>query len=417
MVHTILGDITLGYQLLWNPLRQLGGIHLFVGTEDDTHVDAPHLLKSLGLLWSEQAPLLILSIKSHTLLCDLLDLPMLPNICLEIAQEHLADPVMVRRVHMAHLHGMMMVWRGNPGERVSAGLAHCFKRQMVNLTAAEALMSLRVSLRRHNNDEPVQLSRPASPVVADQIYESVASHLLAEHCLDEQGAWGVAGWPSEEVLLGYRHQRIQPGRQSIIRLVEAIDADHATDHIEHILSHDPILFYRFLRYANSACLSLRVEIDSLRHALMVLGVSLLRSWLLEQLPHASSDMNLQPVRAAMVIRSDLMAQLLDVGDGDDLRREIYQCGLLSQIDLLLGEPLESALARLPLSVRVTSAILKQDGPYSPYLEVATALESSHTQTTRRLCQTHHLELETVNRALLRTLSNPQDPFAKGHFLA
>jgi EAL and modified HD-GYP domain-containing signal transduction protein len=417
MAHTVLGDVSLGYQFLWNPLRQLGGIHLFVGTEEDIYVDAPHLLKSLGALWSEQAPLLILSIKSHTLLRDLLELSPPHNIWLEIDQAHLADSVMVRRVHQAHQHGVMMVWRGNPGERVSEALAYCFKRQMINLTAAEALVSLRVSLRRHNNDEPLQTKHPKSPVVADQIYESVASHLLAEHCLDEQGAWGVAGWPTEEVLLGYRHQRIQPGRQSIIRLVEAIDADHATDHIEHILSHDPILFYRFLRYANSACLSLRVEIDSLRHALMVLGVSLLRSWLLEQLPHASSDMNLQPVRAAMVIRSDLMAQLLDVGDGDDLRREIYQCGLLSQIDLLLGEPLETALARLPLSERVTSAILKQDGPYSPYLEVATALESPHTQTTRRLCLSHHLELETVNRALLRTLSSPQDPFAKGHFLA
>ena len=416
MAHTVLGDVSLGYQFLWNPLRQLGGVQLFVGTEDDIPVDAPHLLKSIGLLWSEQAPLLILSIRSHTLLRDLLDLPMLPNIWLEIDQTHLNDPAMVRRVNQAYQHGVMMVWRGNPGERVSAAIAHCFKRQMVNLTAAEALVSLRASLRRHNNDEPIQRNRPTSPVVADHIYESVASHLLAEHCLDEQGAWGVAGWPTEEVLLGYRHQKIQPGRPSIIRLIEAIDADHATDHIEHILSRDPILFYRFLRYANSACLSLRVEIDTLRHALMVLGVSLLRSWLLEQLPHASSDMNLQPVRAAMVIRADLMAHLLDVGDGDDLRREIYQCGLLSQIDLLLGEPLEAALARLPLSERVTSAILNQEGPYSPYLEVATALESPHTQTTRRLCQTHHLELETVNRALLRTLCTPQDPFSKGHFL-
>ena len=417
MVHTVLGDVSLGYQFLWNPLRQLGGIHLFVGTEEDTHVDAPHLLKSLSVLWSELAPLLILSIQSHALLRDLLDLPLPQNIWLDIGQAHLADPVIVQLVHQARHHGAMMVWRGNPGDRVSTALAPCFKRQMISLTAAEALMSLRVSLRRHNNDEPTQPDRPTSPVIADQIYESVASHLLAEHCLDEQGAWGTAGWPSEEVLLGYRHQRIQPGRHSIIRLVESIDADHAMDHIEHILSHDPILFYRFLRYANSACLSLRVEIDSLRHAMMVLGVSLLRTWLLEQLPHASCDMNLQPVRAAMVIRSDLMAQLLDVGDGEDLRREIYQCGLLSQIDLLLGEPLETALARLPLSERVTKAILKQDGPYSPYLEVATALESPHTLTTRRLCLAHHLELETVNRALLRTLSTPQDPFTRGHHLA
>jgi len=149
--------------------------------------------------------------------------------------------------------------------------------------------------------------------------------------------------------------------------------------------------------------------------MMVLGVSLLRSWLLEQLPHASNDMNLQPVRSALVIRADLMAQLLDAGDGDDLRREIYQCGLLSQIDLLLGEPLVAALARLPLSDRVTSAILNQSGPYAPYLEIATALESPHTQATRRLCHAHDLELGTVNHALLRTLSSPHETVAKGHF--
>jgi c-di-GMP-related signal transduction protein len=171
-----------------------------------------------------------------------------------------------------------------------------------------------------------------------------------------------------------------------------------------------------MRYANSAFLSLRTEFDSLRHALMVLGVSLLRSWLLEQLPHASSDMNLHPVRSAMVIRAELMAQLLDAGNGEELRREIYQCGLLSQIDLLLGEPLVAALARLPLSERVTSAILNQSGPYSPYLEVAAAMETPNTHLTRRLCHAHHLELETINRALLRTLGATQSPSAKGPLL-
>jgi hypothetical protein len=417
MAHTVLGDISLGYQLLWNPLRRIGGIHLYVGAEEGLHVDAPHLLKALSDLWPEQSPVLVLSIQSHLLLRDLLALPFPANIWLEVDQAHLSDPVVTRQVHHAHRNGVKLVWHGAPGERASAADVHCFAHQMISLTAAEALAGLRVSLRRNNNDEAKKVSLPTSPVKAGQIYESVASHILAEHCLDEQGAWGVAGWPTEEVLLGYRHQKIQPSRRAIIRLVEAIDADLATEHIEHILSHDPILFYRFMRYANSACLSLRTEFDSLLHAMMVLGVSLLRSWLLEQLPHASSDMNLQPVRSAMILRADLMAHLLDAGSGDGLRREIYQCGLLSQIDLLLGEPLESALARLPLSERVTAAILTQEGPYSPYLEVATSLETPHTQLTRRLCQANHLVLETVNRALLRTLSTAQEPAVKGQFLA
>ena len=60
---------------------------------------------------------------------------------------------------------------------------------------------------------------PDSPVLADQIYEDVASSLLADHCLDERQAWGVAGWPSEDILYGYRHQPVQPSRQTILKLI------------------------------------------------------------------------------------------------------------------------------------------------------------------------------------------------------
>jgi c-di-GMP-related signal transduction protein len=254
-------------------------------------------------------------------------------------------------------------------------------------------------------------------VLPGQIYEAVASRVLAEHCLDEQRAWGVAGWPMEDVLHGYRHRQIQPGQQTITRLVEAIDADDSVEHIELILSEEPILAYRFLRYANSAALGRRTDIDSIRQGLMVLGLSLLRSWLLEQLPHASGDLNLQPVRTTLALRAHLMNHLLDAGDGDDLRREVYLCGLLSQMDLMLGEPLNAALARLPLSQRITSAILDHSGPYMPYLDVAAALESPNTQATRALCDLHQMNSEEVNRALLRTLSQIRPRPARGLLLA
>jgi c-di-GMP-related signal transduction protein len=136
----------------------------------------------------------------------------------------------------------------------------------------------------------------------------------------------------------------------------------------------------------------------------VLGYSVLRAWLLEQLPQASSDLNLQPVRTAMVTRAHLMERLLDAGEEDNLRREVYLCGLLSQIDLLLGEPLSTALQRLPLPERIQAALLQQAGPYRPYLDIATALESPRTRATQALCKAHEISLEEVNRALLRTLA-------------
>lgn len=416
MAHTLLGRLSLGYQLLWGQLRALRGVQLFIGLDDTTPVDAPQLLNAINELWSDQAPTLLLSIQSTRLLSDILEHAPASSRWIEVHESQLHDPAMASRVHKAYQRGLKLIWRGEPGSRPSTALAPCFLRTVISLSAEEALAGLRVSLRKHNDAQDMRPSQVISPVQANHIYESVASWVLTEHCLDQQGAWAVAGWPVEDVLHSYRHQRIQPGHGAVVALIEAIDADDAIEQIERLLSEEPILAYRFLRFANSASLNLRAEIESLRQGLIVLGFSVLRSWLLEQLPHATSDLNLQPVRTAMVIRARLMEHLLDAGDSDDLRREVFMCGLLSQIDLLLGEPLHEALTRLRISERIGSAILSHSGPYMPYLDMATALESPQTRATRMLCDTHQMDSEEVNRALLRTLSHVRSHPAKGLLL-
>lgn len=416
MASTVLGSISLGYQFLWDRLRQPAALQLFLATAADAAgpVDALHLLSVLKELWPGQAPLLLLSIQSPRLLHDVLAHGAADDPWIEVPQAWLDDPAMAQRVHQAHQRGLRLVWRGEPGQRPGAATAACFHKQMINLSAEEALLGLRVSLYRHSGTTPVPPLQ--SPVAAGQIYEAVASRTLVEHCLDQQGAWAVAGWPMEEVLHGYRQRLIQPSQSAIVRLVDAIDADASLEAIEQVLSEEPVLAYRFLRYVNSAGLGLRSEIDSIRRGLMLLGYAVLKTWALEQLPHAAGDLNLNPIRTAMVTRAHLMERLLDAGEEDELRREVYLCGLLSQIDLLLGEPLAAALQRLPLSERLHDALLGRSGPYAPYLDIATALESPRTHTTQALCDAHGIGMEEVNRALLRTLAATPVRPAAGHRL-
>jgi c-di-GMP-related signal transduction protein len=80
------------------------------------------------------------------------------------------------------------------------------------------------------------------------------------------------------------------------------------------------------------------------------------------------------------------------------------CGVFSQVDLVLFEPLGTALHRLPLPGRVASAILGTTGPYAPWLQVASALESGSTRVIREVCQAHDIAADEVNRALLRALA-------------
>ena len=154
----------------------------------------------------------------------------------------------------------------------------------------------------------------------------------------------------------------------------------------------------------TAHLGARCEVTTVRQGLMVMGYSKLRNWLLEQMSPASTDANLDPIRCAMVLRARIMEHLSEAGLEDALRSEVFLCGVLSQLDLLLGEPLGAAIHRLPLPGRIASAVVGDSGPYAPWLAVASALESSNTRMVREVCRAHKMPADVVNRALLRTLA-------------
>jgi len=63
------------------------------------------------------------------------------------------------------------------------------------------------------------------------------------------------------------------------------------------------------------------------------------------------------------------------------------------------------LRRLPLSERIYDAAVLHTGPYAASLEMACALESEDAAAVRQLCEAQELDLEEVNRALLRVISD------------
>ncbi len=391
----------MSYQLLWNAQRKVAGVQLCVAPRGPTHVDARPMLKQIGQLWQTGAAPLQLCTLSAELLADLLDVTPSTLARIEVSDELLQDPAIAQRVLRASQRGLGLIWRGEPGCRAKAAFAGSFAQHIFSLSTEEALMALRIAKR---NQGISAAADPASPVQAEQVYEGIASRMLAEHVLGQQGAAALLGWPTEDVLYGYRQSRIGLDRAAMLRLIKAIEADAAMEDIEQLLGQEPLLAYRFMRYVNSAGAGLRREIDALRQGLLVLGLTRLKSWLHEHLLQASSDRNLRPVHTAMALRARFMASLLDVGEGDALRRELYLCGLLSQIDQLLAEPLASALGAMPLPERVNAALLSQEGPYWPYLAIAAALEGPDTTASDALCSRYELDCEDVNLTLIRTLA-------------
>lgn len=400
MTTSVLGSVTLGYELIWNAKRQCCGVRLFVDPHGYAAVDAHHLIKALAELWPDTAttPHLLLQVRDPVLLRDLLTHAPANGPWLEVPDHQLAsNPALVTSARAAKTRGVPLVWSGDAGTAPAPALHNLFHKTLLELTPHEALAALRQAL---------QPQRPGQPGrgLADCIHAGVASQPLLDHALDRQGAWAVAGWPADEIVHAYRHKQIQPSRTQLRAITKAIEDDAPLDELERRMGEEPLLTYRFLRYANSAHLGARNEVTSVRQGLMVMGYSKLRAWLMEQMPQASTDPNLEPIRMAMVLRARTMERLADAGVEDALRHEVNLCGLLSQLDVLLGEPLGTAIHRLPLPGRIASAVVGQSGPYAPWLAVASALESSNTRMVREVCKAHKMPTDAVNRALLRALA-------------
>lgn len=409
MVQSVLGSLTLGYRPLWNASRHLAGIQLYVQDDPAITVDAPHLLRTLQELWSASSPPLLLSPQSRQLLLQLLQQAPRGSPWIEVRGDWLADSTLFAAVQAGHQRGLKLVWRGELAQLPPADIATCFDNSLLNLSPQDVVTALQSVAPRTPGtgvQRPATPPRP-SPLIDGQMYENLPNLALASLCLDRHRAVAVAGWPVEDVLYGLRHQPLQPARESVLRLMKAIDAEQSLEAFEHILGEEPLLAYRFMVYTNSAALGLRTGVDSLRRGLVMMGYGTLQRWLANQLPHASQDPNLQPIREAMVLRARLTERLVEAGIEHNLRREVYLTGLFSQLDELLNEPMGTILRRLPLSDRIADAIVLQTGPYAPALQMACALEHDDAKVVRTLCETHEMDPESVNRALLRVLSDLQ----------
>jgi len=411
MNHTVLDSVALGYQPVWNRARQLAAVRLAVQVLHPESVDAEHLWRAIGNDWPVAAPTLILAPNTPELLNQALQEPPLRNTWLEVPHAWFEAPESLARLVSAARRGHQLLRAADLAAVRSEVITPLDVRSLLQLSADDALLAL-----RQRNSVELTLSRALLP---GQIYAGVADHQLASVCLDQASAWGLLGWPDEDVLHAYRDRPPQCSAAVIEQILAGMEAECSLDHLERLVRQDPVLVYRLLALVNSAAYGLRHEIQSLRHALMMLGFTSLARWLREQqtvhqggasaAKGRDAKDDLHPVRYAMVMRSRLAQHLLESGAEDDLRAEVYLTALFVQLDRLLHKPLGGLIQKLPLSERVFDAVLRNSGPYHPLLDVARAQgDLAELSALPAVCEHHEISLEHANRSLLRMLATSRD---------
>jgi EAL and modified HD-GYP domain-containing signal transduction protein len=223
----------------------------------------------------------------------------------------------------------------------------------------------------------------------------------------DRGAEAVLGWPIDDVAATHsaKGKPVQPHMQVIVELIHQVDREESIERLENTLKRDPPLAFKLLRYINSPAFGLRVEIGSFRHAIMMLGYKRLRRWLALLLATASDDVNLKPVMFAAVRRGMLMEELVRSSGDEEMRNEMFICGVFSLLDRMLQQPFSELLGNIPVPERVRQALVDETGPFAAYLEVVRAVENESLYEFRDAAEKLMMSVAEINRAQLRALAS------------
>ncbi|HWH95880.1 MAG TPA: HDOD domain-containing protein [Baekduia sp.] len=171
-----------------------------------------------------------------------------------------------------------------------------------------------------------------------------------------------------ELFQGYFFCRpeLVPGREipsssvSSLRDIAVLSrVDVTFEEIEAVVARDPGLTLLLLRLLNSASLSLRKRVTSVREAVTMLGSRTVRQWAMLLVLGGMSTSCDELVPTALS-RARTLSRLAERRGGD--ADVAFSVGLLSVADALLGVTMQEALQGLPLVDGVIDALLDGAGP-------------------------------------------------------
>lgn len=167
---------------------------------------------------------------------------------------------------------------------------------------------------------------------------------------------------------------LSPQTVLILQLMQMVQENADVRHLERILKRDATLSYKLFRYINSASFGIEVEIQSLRHAVVMLGYKPLFRWLSLLLAMTNTAGFSPALLQAAIVRgrfAELLGQgLLSKGEAENL----FVVGMFSLLDQLLGIPIQEVLKKIVLPEAITQALLSREGVYGPFLALAEACE-------------------------------------------
>ena len=170
-------------------------------------------------------------------------------------------------------------------------------------------------------------------------------------------------------------ESLATNQMSIMNLLATLhNSKTDVETIDDVISKDVSLSYRILKLMNSAFFSRASKIESIHHAIVMLGRKQLCTWASMMALTGMDDKPRGQVEIAM-IRAKTCELLANKAKLEPLD-SYFTVGMFSALDLLMDRSLEELITPLPLADNITAALLNRETKLGEALNCALAQESS-----------------------------------------
>jgi len=164
-----------------------------------------------------------------------------------------------------------------------------------------------------------------------------------------------------------RSDRVEEHSAMVMQLLARLnDPDVRMGEIVRLVSQDPGLSFKVLRWVNSAAIGLRSKVESIQRAVVLMGIERIRAW---ATLFAMAGLGNRPTEILNLglLRANLCEHLCRLSK-TGVPETAYTVGLLSVLDAMMSRPMDDLLKELPLPDEVKRAIVLREGPYGKLLD-------------------------------------------------
>ncbi|MFO7818050.1 MAG: HDOD domain-containing protein [Desulfovibrionales bacterium] len=203
----------------------------------------------------------------------------------------------------------------------------------------------------------------------------------------------------------YSRGPMPPTLTNGLRVLQILESEKQDiGELTRAVESDPGLSLKLISFVNSAAFSLLREVDSVRHAIALVGWKRLKNWLhlmvvVDCLP---SDKT-RELAYCSAMRGKFLELLALYSGRHDLADSLYLTGLFSLLDVMLERSFGDIFKELAMDSRIKEALAEESGEIRPWLELAIQLDSENWLLIDSLAMDLGLDLLTISRCRLESL--------------